>query len=91
MESPQNGQFHISGTKLTDSIAQLVEHYTFNVRVLGSNPSGITQARGCAGFSIQQNLYLRDSSITASAVAVSAKADTFNVRVLGSNPSGITK
>ena len=26
-----------------DSIAQLVEHYTFNVRVLGSNPSGITK------------------------------------------------
>src|SRR5258706_2532042 len=27
---------------MIDSIAQLVEHYTFNVRVLGSNPSGIT-------------------------------------------------
>jgi hypothetical protein len=26
----------------TDSVAQLVEQYTFNVRVLGSNPSGIT-------------------------------------------------
>ncbi len=26
-----------------DSVAQLVEHYTFNVRVLGSNPSGITK------------------------------------------------
>ena len=25
-----------------DSVAQLVEHYTFNVGVLGSNPSGIT-------------------------------------------------
>ena len=25
-----------------DLVAQLVEHYTFNVRVLGSNPSGIT-------------------------------------------------
>lgn len=25
-----------------DSVAQLVEHNTFNVRVLGSNPSGIT-------------------------------------------------
>ena len=25
-----------------DSVAQLVEHYTFNVVVLGSNPSGIT-------------------------------------------------
>ena len=26
-----------------DSVAQLVEHYTFNVVVLGSNPSGITK------------------------------------------------
>jgi hypothetical protein len=26
----------------TDSVAQLVEQYTFNVWVLGSNPSGIT-------------------------------------------------
>jgi hypothetical protein len=26
-----------------DSVAQLVEHYTFNVVVLGSNPSGITE------------------------------------------------
>jgi hypothetical protein len=26
-----------------DSVAQLVEHYTFNVRALGSNPSGITE------------------------------------------------
>ena len=29
-------------TKENDSVAQLVEHYTFNVVVLGSNPSGIT-------------------------------------------------
>ena len=28
--------------KVNDSVAQLVEHYTFNVGVLGSNPSGIT-------------------------------------------------
>ena len=27
-----------------DSVAQLVEHYTFNVGVLGSNPSGITDS-----------------------------------------------
>jgi hypothetical protein len=26
-----------------DSVAQLVEHNTFNVGVLGSNPSGITK------------------------------------------------
>ena len=29
----------------SDSIAQLVEQYTFNVWVLGSNPSGITRVR----------------------------------------------
>ncbi len=28
--------------KILDSVAQLVEQYTFNVWVLGSNPSGIT-------------------------------------------------
>jgi hypothetical protein len=28
-----------------DSVAQLVEHYTFNVVVLGSNPSGITNTQ----------------------------------------------
>ena len=27
-----------------DSVAQLVEQYTFNVWVLGSNPSGITNS-----------------------------------------------
>ena len=27
----------------SDSVAQLVEQYTFNVWVLGSNPSGITE------------------------------------------------
>ena len=32
--------FEVQGT---DSVAQLVEQYTFNVRVLGSNPSGITK------------------------------------------------
>ena len=29
--------------KANDSVAQLVEQYTFNVWVLGSNPSGITK------------------------------------------------
>ncbi|CDT27256.1 hypothetical protein BN1088_50003 [Sphingobacterium sp. PM2-P1-29] len=29
--------------KRKDSVAQLVEQYTFNVWVLGSNPSGITK------------------------------------------------
>jgi hypothetical protein len=31
-----------SQTKRIDSVAQLVEHLTFNERVLGSSPSGIT-------------------------------------------------
>ena len=31
-----------------DSVAQPVEHYTFNVGVLGSNPSGITENAKCA-------------------------------------------
>ena len=31
--------------KNLDSVAQLVEHYTFNVVVLGSNPSGITRKK----------------------------------------------
>ena len=31
-------------TKSNDSVAQLVEHNTFNVGVLGSSPSGITKA-----------------------------------------------
>src|SRR5690606_3241988 len=31
------------GVQIKDSVAQLVEQYTFNVWVLGSNPSGITK------------------------------------------------
>jgi len=34
---------HSDLQKSFDSVAQLVEHYTFNVGVLGSNPSGITE------------------------------------------------
>ena len=39
-----------------DCVAQLVEHYTFNVVVLGSSPSAVTSkikipaARGCGDF-----------------------------------------
>jgi hypothetical protein len=33
---------HFKRERLNDSVAQLVEHNTFNVGVLGSNPSGIT-------------------------------------------------
>ena len=32
-----------------DSVAQLVEQYTFNVWVLGSSPSGITKLRRKSG------------------------------------------
>jgi hypothetical protein len=31
-----------SGNEITDSVAQLVEHITFNDGVLGSNPSRVT-------------------------------------------------
>lgn len=34
----------VSWLQINDSVAQLVEQYTFNVWVLGSNPSGITKA-----------------------------------------------
>ena len=34
--------FTYTSLGLNDSVAQLVEQYTFNVWVLGSNPSGIT-------------------------------------------------
>jgi hypothetical protein len=36
-------QYFCNPKKRDDSVAQLVEHYTFNVGVLGSNPSGITK------------------------------------------------
>ena len=35
-------EYFCTPKKRDDSVAQLVEHYTFNVGVLGSNPSGIT-------------------------------------------------
>ena len=59
-----------------DLVAQLVEHLTFNQRVLGSNPSGIT-------FFLQR-------FISVDLVAQLVEHLTFNQRVLGSNPSGIT-
>jgi hypothetical protein len=36
-------EYFCTPKKRDDSVAQLVEHYTFNVGVLGSNPSGITK------------------------------------------------
>ena len=38
-----NPQSAIQNPKSSDSVAQLVEQYTFNVWVLGSSPSGITE------------------------------------------------
>ena len=45
-----------------DSVAQLVEQYTFNVWVLGSSPSGITKEKAIAfakamAFFTQKNNY----------------------------------
>ncbi len=42
--------FEKEGVKRTDSVAQLVEHNTFNVGVLGSNPSGITGKKSFTKF-----------------------------------------
>jgi hypothetical protein len=39
-----------------DSVAQLVEQYTFNVWVLGSSPSGITKPPQKGGFFFYKNL-----------------------------------
>ncbi len=35
---------------VTDSVAQLVEQYTFNVWVLGSNPSRVTSEKYSVSF-----------------------------------------
>ncbi len=43
MHKPKNPlSLHPQLSKTNDSVAQLVEHNTFNVGVLGSNPSWIT-------------------------------------------------
>jgi hypothetical protein len=47
-----------------ESIAQLVEHFTFNERVEGSNPSGltkITNKKGCKPKGLQPFLFLTAS------------------------------
>src|SRR5690606_8786811 len=61
---------------LQDSIAQLVEHNTFNVGVLGSSPSRVT-------------FFLLQLIITDS-IAQLVEHNTFNVGVLGSSPSRVT-
>ena len=40
---------YICTLKFNDSLAQLVEQYTFNVWALGSNPSGITLIKAPRG------------------------------------------
>src|SRR5690606_41731993 len=61
---------------LQDSIAQLVEHNTFNVGVLGSSPSRVT-------------FFLLQVIIT-DLIAQLVEHNTFNVWVLGSSPSLVT-
>src|SRR5690554_3789908 len=61
---------------LQDSIAQLVEHNTFNVGVLGSSPSRVT-------------FFLLQLIITDS-IAQLVEHNIFNVGVLGSSPSRVT-
>ena len=41
--TPKNKSYLYSGNICSDSVAQLVEQYTFNVWALGSSPSGITE------------------------------------------------
>ena len=66
---------HPHSRKEKDSIAQLVEHITFNDGVLGSSPSRVT-------FFL---LYGKDS------IAQLVEHITFNDGVLGSSPSRVTK
>ena len=63
-----------------DSIAQLVEHITFNDGVLGSSPSRVTKMT--RNFQINK---CKDS------IAQLVEHITFNDGVLGSSPSRVTK
>jgi hypothetical protein len=47
---PYPDSYRDGRAKKYDSVAQLVEQYTFNVWVLGSNPSGITKTSNFGGF-----------------------------------------
>ncbi len=55
---PNNGTIFALAFSNNDSVAQLVEHFTFNEGVLGSNPSGIT--------SCQSNKAQKPEDITSS-------------------------
>ena len=63
---------------LPDSVAQLVEHDTLNVGVLGSIPSRVTRVLQFV-FHFMKDL-----------VAQLVEHNTFNVGVLGSSPSQVT-
>ena len=67
---------HPHSRKEKDSIAQLVEHITFNDGVLGSSPSRVT---------IFLSFNAKDS------IAQLVEHITFNDGVLGSSPSRVTK
>ncbi len=67
---------HPHSRKEKDSIAQLVEHITFNDGVLGSSPSRVTF------FFLK---YTKDS------IAQLVEHITFNDGVLGSSPSRVTQ
>jgi hypothetical protein len=64
----------------------LVEHNTFNVGVLGSSPSGITEIQEAV--SNGGLFFLKKKNVDF--VAQLVEHYTFNVGVLGSSPSGIT-
>ena len=55
---PNNATIFALAFSNNDSVAQLVEHFTFNEGVLGSNPSGIT--------SCQSNKAQKPEDITSS-------------------------
>ncbi len=62
-----------------DLVAQLVEHNTFNVGVLGSSPSQVTR--------VIQFIFFDFEDLVAQLV----EHNTFNVGVLGSSPSQVTE
>ena len=80
-----------------DPIAQLVEHYTFNVRVLGSSPSGVTITYFALVVQLNRtpdyesgDWGLNPCESTNALVAQLVALQTFNLRVQGSSPCGST-
>ena len=66
-----------------DSLAQQVEHNTFNVGVLGSSPRRITKSTD----RVDAFFY----GIKRDSLAQQVEHNTFNVGVLGSSPRRITR